>query len=45
MVQIKNLKIWKGWQVWVIKDDNGKLLGYYGKNFKVKRGKKHAKLS
>lgn len=27
------LKIWKHWQVWMIKNNKGEVIGYYGRNF------------
>jgi len=36
MIIKKNLKILKGFAVWIIKDDNGEVIKYYGKKIKTK---------
>jgi len=29
-----NLKFNKGWQVWIIRNEKGRVIRYYGRNFK-----------
>jgi len=34
-----NLKYWKGYQIAVVKDNNGKIIYFYGSNIKKRRKK------